>query len=106
MNPYFAFSAVLACGLYGITHSLPLTQPPLSTSASSTLSPKEAMAQFERLPRTLESATAKMAAPGSMARKVLGDGFVDHFAATRENEVELFNAAVTDWETKRYLELA
>jgi len=38
--------------------------------------------------------------PNSIAREpeVFGDSFVDHFGGTRENEVKLWNTAVTDWE--------
>ncbi|KAM0788434.1 hypothetical protein ACM66B_001569 [Microbotryomycetes sp. NB124-2] len=99
MNPYLTFSAVLACGLFGIKNQLPLTLEPLRTVDGK--KPK-----LERLPKTLQEATAKMAAQGSMARQVLGDEFVDHFAGTREHEWNLFAAAVTDWELSRYLELA
>ncbi|KAK4051803.1 hypothetical protein OIV83_002508 [Microbotryomycetes sp. JL201] len=99
MNPYLTFSAVLACGLYGIKNASPLTLEPLRTTNGK-------KPDLERLPKTLQEATAKMAAPNSMARQVLGDEFVDHFAGTREHEWNLFAAAVTDWEMSRYLELA
>lgn len=51
----------------------------------------------EALPSTLEEATRAFGARGSVAREVLGDGFVDFFAATREHEVRLSRQAVTDW---------
>jgi glutamine synthetase len=121
MNPYFTFSSILACGLYGIKNKLPLTLLPLRTSDATSQG-------FERLPKTLQEATAKMGAECSMARKVLGDEFVDHYVGTRvslarafsreektvtdharfrskEHEWNVFAAAVTDWEVKRYLEL-
>jgi hypothetical protein len=41
-----------------------------------------------------------MMRPDSIAREVFGDDFVDHFGATREHEVRLWNAAVTNWEGK------
>jgi hypothetical protein len=45
-----------------------------------------------------------MMRPGGIAREpeVFGDSFVDHFGGTREHEVKLWNAAVTDWESKPY----
>ncbi|KAG6376204.1 hypothetical protein JVT61DRAFT_2179 [Boletus reticuloceps] len=74
------------------------------------------------LPRSLEAATARMMRPGSIAREVFGDEFVDHYGGTREHEVRLWNQAVTNWEgrgnvlynrdfsdcplVERYLELA
>ncbi|ORY79356.1 glutamine synthetase/guanido kinase [Leucosporidium creatinivorum] len=99
MNPYLTFSAVIACGLYGIKNKLPLTQPPLRTKGDN-------LPKLQRLPKTLQEATARMGHEASLARKVLGDDFVDHYVGTREHEWELFAAAVTDWEVQRYLELA
>lgn len=99
MNPHFTFAAVLACGLYGILHQLPLTIPALDTTSPS------ALEGLERLPKSLQEATLKMARKGSLAREVLGDKFVDHFTATRQNECDLYALAVTDWEIKRYTEM-
>ena len=52
------------------------------------------------LPTSLEEATARMMRPGSVARQVFGDEFVNHFGGTREHEVMLWNSAVTNWEGK------
>jgi glutamine synthetase len=52
------------------------------------------------LSTSLESATKMMMRPGSIAREVLGDGFVEHFGGTRQHEVKLWNEAVTNWEGK------
>ena len=51
-----------------------------------------------KLSTSLEDATAKMMKSGSVAREILGDDFVEHFGGTREHEVGLWNAAVTNWE--------
>ena len=53
----------------------------------------------KRLAKNLLEATEKMMAPESMARKVMGDRFVDHFGATRMHEWETFTSTVTSWET-------
>lgn len=98
MHPHFTFAAVLACGLYGILNELPL-QSPLRTTSSTALD------DLERLPKSLQEATARMKESGSLAREVLGDRFVDHFVATRENECDLYAVAVTDWEKERYTEM-
>ena len=55
------------------------------------------------LPTTLREA-AVLFRDSPVARKYLGDEFVDHYAATREWEVEQFDRSVTDWEVRRYLE--
>lgn len=104
MNPHLAFSAVLALGLRGIRNKSRLPCPPISTA---NLSDSDATKlSFERLPNSLEKAAERMARKGSLAREVLGDQFVDHFAATRMNEWGIYARAVTDWELKRYFELA
>lgn len=46
-----------------------------------------------------------MEAKDSVARKVLGDSFVNHFVSTRKHEWNLWQVAVTDYEMKRYMEL-
>ncbi|GAA5957563.1 hypothetical protein JCM21900_001638 [Sporobolomyces salmonicolor] len=105
MNPHICFSAILALGLRGIRKQLPLDRPPISTKGL-----KEGVAaeqiKLERLPKTLLAATELFLRPDSLAREVLGDAFVDHYGATRMNEWNQFAQAVTDWELKRYLELA
>ncbi len=47
-----------------------------------------------------------MLEPESIARKVLGDAFVEHYAATRIHECIQYERAVTNWELARYIELA
>jgi glutamine synthetase len=97
-NPYLAIAAALASGLYGIEHKLALELPPVSGANCGA-------EQVERLPRTLADATAAMKA-SPLARELLGEEFVRHFVQTREWEVAQFNQSVTDWELRRYLELA
>jgi glutamine synthetase len=93
MNPYIAMAASLAAGLDGIERELPLQPPVVNAYAGDAV----------HLPRTLAEATRKLRA-SDMARKWLGDDFVDHYASTREWEVRQFEEAVTDWELSRYLE--
>jgi glutamine synthetase len=93
INPYLAMAASLAAGLDGIERKLEL--PPPTVNAYSGDAPP--------LPRTL-AAAAKLFRESAMARRWLGDEFVDHYAATREWEVRQFEKAVTDWELARYFE--
>jgi len=99
MNPYFAISAIFLLGLRGIAKQIPLTTPPISHLGND-------RSKAVKLSTSLEDATSKMMRPGSVAREVLGDEFVDHYGGTREHEVKLWNEAVTNWEVERYLELA
>jgi len=98
MHPYFALSTIFLLGLRGISKQLPLTITPISKM--------QAKSQVQKLSTSLEDATSKFMRPGSIAREILGDDFVNHYGGTREHEVRLWNAAVTNWEVERYLELA
>jgi glutamine synthetase len=95
MNPYLAMAATLAAGLWGIEHELEL--PPETRGDAGTEGPKQ-------LPRTLKEANAALA-KSAAARDLLGAEFVDHYVRTRDWEVRAFEAAVTDWELKRYFEI-
>lgn len=91
MNPYYAFSAIFALGLRGIEQKLSLPYGPLQ-------SPGVTRETLIKLPTSLESATETFKRKDSIAREVMGDYFVEHFAGTREHELEVFRRAVTDWE--------
>jgi glutamine synthetase len=91
MNPHYAFSAIFALGLRGIAKKSKLPYGPIG-------SPGVTRDTLIKLPTSLESATAQFKRPESLAREVMGDYFVDHFAGTREHELEVFRRAVTDWE--------
>lgn len=97
VNPYLAMAACLAAGLYGIKHKLELTQP--STIGNGYLDDSHG-----KLPNTLEKATGAMKA-STIAKKILGETFVEHFVQTREWEWKQHLKAVTDWEYKRYFEI-
>lgn len=92
-------AALLGLGCRGIRKGLKLKIPPLDAGTSGDLT-------GERLPKTLALATERFMAKESLAREVLGDDFVDHFGGTRQHELRQFEEAVTDWELRRYLELA
>ena len=98
-NPYLALAASVAAGLYGIREELPLTLKPVDGNAY-------AATGLEPLPRDLGEATYAMREAEDFASELLGEGFVRHFLRTREWELRQARAAVTDWERRRYLELA
>ena len=58
----------------------------------------------DRVETSLAEATAAMK-KSDVARELFGEGFVDHFVATREWEWREFSKAITDWEFKRYFEI-
>ena len=97
INPYFALAASIGAGLWGIAQGLPLQEAPVVGSAYM-------MEKAERLPRTLQEATARLR-DSRLAREILGEELVDHYVRTREWEWRQFQDAVTDWELRRYFEV-
>ncbi|MFT7622975.1 MAG: glutamine synthetase [Myxococcota bacterium] len=98
INPHIACAAALAAGLWGIENKVPL-RPPVKGNAY-TLPESEAPA----LPTTLAQASNRLR-HSKIAREILGDGFVDHYCATRDWEARQAAVAVTDWELDRYFEI-
>ncbi|MEC9070991.1 MAG: glutamine synthetase family protein, partial [Myxococcota bacterium] len=97
MNPYLAFAASLAAGLWGIEQGLELGAP---VEGNAYDPDPDAII----LPRTLEEAADRMEA-SEAARAILGDTFVDHYVGTRRWEVKEARKAITDWELARYFEI-
>ena len=95
VNPYLALAAMLAGGLHGIEHELPL-EPALVGNAY-------AAADRARVPGTLRDARDAFVA-SAVARAAFGDAVVDHYANMAAVELAAFDAAVTDWELKRSFE--
>ena len=92
-NPHYVLSAILGCGWRGVQKKLDIPCPPLARGQDVGGSDDKG----ERLAKTLKEATQRFMRKGSLAREIFGDDFVDHFGGTRENEVRLFDEAVTDW---------
>jgi glutamine synthetase len=97
VNPYLAMAAVIAAGLAGVEQGLKLTAAPITGT-------NVGAEHIARAPRTLIE-TTRIFERSSVARDWLGDGFVDHFSATRDWEWRQWLDGVTDWEMKRYFEI-
>lgn len=99
VNPYLAIAAQLAGGLHGIENNMRAPEPAIGNAS---INPA-----YERLPRDLGEAAARLKA-STLARKLLGDEFVEHFALSREVEWNLWQRwlaeTVTPWELDRYFE--
>jgi glutamine synthetase len=96
-NPYLAAAAALAAGLDGVQRAC--EPPPPIDGDVYALSNGAAPA----LPATLAEAT-DLLERSALARDWLGDDVVEHCVAMRRAELAAQAAAVTDWETARYLE--
>ncbi|KAK3815119.1 MAG: glutamine synthetase [Benniella sp.] len=105
INAHLAIAACIASGLYGIKKKLAIPVAPTTIELEEQIASGKAEFRAERLPKSLKDSALKMLKKGSVAREVLGDAFVEHYAATRLNEYRLWETAVTSWETKRYFEL-
>ena len=95
-NPYLAAAAALAAGLDGCSARASRRRP--STATSTRWPTARAGA-----PATLGAAT-DLLERSALARDWLGDDVVEHCVAMRRAELAAQSAAVTDWETARYLE--
>jgi len=94
VNPYLAFAAVLAAGLYGIEHELELP-PALEGNAYES--------DAERFPHSLREAIDALA-NGTMAREAFGDDVIDHYLNYARTEQRLFDEVVTCYERERMFE--
>ncbi|MGH9304025.1 MAG: glutamine synthetase family protein [Acidimicrobiales bacterium] len=94
VNPYLALAAMIAAGLHGVEHNLPL-EPETTGNAYGGTSPV--------VPGTLRDAT-ELFEKSSLARSALGDQVVDHYLNMAKVELESFESAVTDWERFRTFE--
>ena len=97
-NPYLALAAALAAGLHGIEQQWE-PAPQVKGNAY-----EQKHTEDLALPTTLWEA-AQMFKASDVARTLLGDTFVEHFAASREWEEREFRKHITDWEIERYFEI-
>lgn len=96
-NPFLVLATILALGWRGVEKKMEIKVPPLGKGEEV----GGASDQGIRLAKSLREANARFMRDGSVARKVFGDEFVDHFGGTREHELKLWDEAVTDWSVLR-----
>jgi glutamine synthetase len=94
-NPYLCFAAALASGLDGIANKI---EPPTLFEGD-----VYAAKALPAVPATLREATAVFES-SQFVREALGTDVAAHYAHFFEIEQAAFDAAVTDWERKRYFE--
>ncbi len=102
-NPYLAFTAIFAAGLHGIAAE---TEPPPPVKEDIyALSAGEKRARGIRsVPGSLADTVAALE-HDEVIRKALGSEATDYLLEAKRDELEAFNAAVTDWERFRYLDI-
>jgi len=90
-NPYLAIAGSLACGYLGMTGELDPGEPIDGSGYT----------RAHSLPRQLSDALAKLT-QNKPLREVLGEDFVEAFAAVKEAEWEAYQRVVSSWE-REYL---
>ncbi len=94
-NPYLAFAAIIAAGLYGIEHDV---EPPAAFHGNA-----YADESLSRVPATLGEALDELER-SEVAAKAFGPDVHHHLVNTARQEWRAFNRSVTDWERRRYFE--
>ncbi len=96
-NAYVVIAASLAGGLHGVEQKLEAPEP---FEGDAYADP-----QVEHLPATLEE-SLDLLETSTLARELLGRDFVEHYLVMKRYEVQRFREQVTDWEVRRYIEMA
>lgn len=95
-NPYHLTAAVLAAGLDGIRRKLEVQDPVVDADAYALPLPT--------LPKDLESALTALRRDEALT-DILGQDFVESYAALKESEIGRYKDHVSDWEIREYAEL-
>jgi glutamine synthetase len=94
-NPYLAFAATIAAGLYGVDRKL---KPPALYDGNAYEDPK-----LRQVPKTLREALDELDR-SKLAREAFGETVVTHYLHHGRLEQQAFDQSVTDWEMLRYFE--
>ena len=94
-NPYLALAATIAAGLAGIDEELDCGEPYKGNAYVDAVLP--------RVPQSLTTAANNIESSDS-AQKAFGAEVVNHYVRLARLEQQAFDAAVTDWEQRRYFE--
>jgi len=96
-NPYLAFAATLAAGLDGIAKK---SEPPPAFEGD-----VYGALELPQVPHSLPEAIRELE-KSAFAREAFGEHVIEHYLHFFRTEQRKFDAAVTDWERRRYFEQA
>ena len=96
-NPYLAFAATLAAGLDGIEKKI---EPPPAFEGD-----VYGALELPQVPHSLNEAIVALD-ESAFAREAFGANVIEHYLHFFRTEQRKFDAAVTDWERRRYFEQA
>ncbi|MGI9392210.1 MAG: glutamine synthetase family protein [Parvibaculales bacterium] len=95
VNPYLAYSLLMASGLAGIEQKLPLPKEYRGNAYEDD--------RIDKLPKSLYEAI-NLAERSSFLRDVLGEDVLEHYLHAAKWEQKQYNAHISDWEIKRGFE--
>lgn len=100
-NPYLALSVMLAAGLDGIKHNLPLPAP--TDRNIYTMSEAERHSEgIVSLPTSLKEALDELK-KNEVISEALGSHALEHFIKLKEIEWDMYRTEVHEWERQRYM---
>jgi glutamine synthetase len=100
-NPYLAFTAILASGLYGIENALVPVEPTYANLYAMNKSEREAQGIAE-LPENLKEALYALK-KSTLMNEVIGTPLLTKFMELKYKEWDEYRTQVTEWELNRYL---
>ena len=101
VNPYLAIACTLGTGLWGIENQI----EPTAETEGNLYEDLDSVPDELRFPASFSDAIERFR-QSAFARAWFGEEFVRFFSANKhEHEME-YRKAITDWELRRYLELA
>jgi glutamine synthetase len=95
VNPYLAYSALLAAGLHGVESGLRLPEEFRGNAYAGGHAARVPHSLYEAMQTWRES---------DVVRQVFGDTVTDHYYHMALVEQQAYHAVVTDWERSRYFE--
>ena len=100
-NPYLAFSAILASGLYGIEHQLVPMDPVYANLYAMNREEREAQG-IDQLPENLKEALYALK-KNELLNEVIGKPLLTKFMELKYQEWDEYRTQVTEWELNSYL---
>lgn len=97
INPYLAFSLILAAGVYGIENSLTL---PKEINENLYILGEEKLKDIEVLPESLQEAL-DIAKESEFIKSVIGSEVLNKYVELKQTEVDRYNKAIEKEKIKR-----
>ena len=100
-NPYLAFTAILASGLYGIENALVPVEPTYANLYAMSKEEREANG-IETLPENLKEALYALK-KNKLMNEVIGKPLLSKYMELKYQEWDEYRTQVTEWELDRYI---